>query len=502
MVYDRRTVLRGLLATTTLLQVGCMGSSEPVADTGGADTDPDLARLPPPDPLLLLLKRTRFGVSAADYAHARQIGAAAYLEEQLRYEDLPQSAELLALVSYPLTALPAPVSGLSPDLLHLEMVQQLRGKTVFLASYSERQLFEVMVDFWSNHFNIPADIAGLSLHKADHDRGVVRQHALGRFHDLLLQTAKSPAMLIYLDNASNTRDGPNENFGRELLELHTVGYGHYTEQDVKEVARCFTGWTVDPNLRIFTFNAATHDDGEKTVLGQRIAAGGGVSDGEQVLQMLARHPDTARHVATRLVRRFVDDLPPPALVEELASLFLARDGSIPDLLRALFASDAFAASADRKLQRPLEFVAATVSALTPEMTQYFGPDQREAVVRMGHPPHGWHAPNGFPDTADFWLGTSGLLGRWSFAAQLAEARNGEHSHVRDLIGNGPLDAETLVDTLADALLHRELRVNDRRALIDFAGDGNAAAALEGTALRDRAEALAGLMLSSPYFLLR
>lgn len=502
MAYDRRTVLRGLLATSTLLQAGCIGSSEPLVDTGSEAGTADLARMPPPDPLLLLLKRTRFGVSAQDYAHAQQIGAAAYLDEQLHYNELPRAAEILALATYPLTAVQAPVSGLSPDLLHLEMVQQLRGKTVFLASYSERQLFEVMVDFWSNHFNVPADIAGLSLYKADHDRSVVRAHALGRFHDLLLETAKSPAMLIYLDNASNTREGPNENFGRELMELHTIGYGHYTEQDVKEVARCFTGWTVDPNLRVFTFNAAAHDDDEKTVLGERIPAGGGIADGEQVLQLLARHPGTAQHVATRLAQRFVDDVPSPALIDELTAVFLARDGDIAELLRVLFASDAFAASADRKLQRPLEFVAATVSALTPEMTQYFGPDPREAVVSMGHPPHGWHAPNGFPDTADFWLGTSGLLGRWSFAVQLAEARSGEHSHVPDLIDSDALTAETLVDRLTDRLLHRTLLDHDRRALINFVGEGNAAATLEGLALRDRAEALAGLLLSSPYFLLR
>ncbi|MGH8530449.1 MAG: DUF1800 domain-containing protein [Nevskiales bacterium] len=511
---NRRTLLKGIVAGLAVWQTACSdgGHSAAAAAEFNAAAGNKLAPqpLPPPDPLLHLLKRTRFGVSRADFDRIRRSGASAYVDEQLRWRLLPDAAELLALVHFPLAHLPAIATGLVAGLgypiqsgLYQQVQQQLRGKTLFLATYSERQLCELMVDFWSNHFNIPNDLGDLVVLKADDDRDVIRAHALGRFRDLLGASARSPAMLVYLDNASNTRNGPNENYARELMELHTLGVdGGFNEGDVKEVARCFTGWTVDSTLRIALFRPELHDNGEKTVLGQRIAAGGGTRDGDTVLDLLAAHPSTARHIARKLVRRFVSDAEPEDFVASVAGVFQQSGGDIPTVLRALLLDPRFNDYADEKLQRPLEYLASAVRALVPEPLAYHGPDLLDSVTRMAQAPHGWRAPNGYPDSADYWLSTTGLLERWNFAAALAESRNLlDRSHVQNLVG-GRQSAAGLVDMLAQSLLQRPLLDRDRDALVTRVGEGNPERILSGTSLRDYAEAIAGLLLASPYFQLR
>jgi uncharacterized protein (DUF1800 family) len=237
------------------------------------------------------------------------------------------------------------------------VISELQGSRLLRAVYSRRQLHKSMVDFWTNHFNV---FAGKGAHcwlVTAYDRDTIRPHASGRFSDLLLATARSPATLFYLDNwlsvgpksaASGLRHGLrrglNENYARELLELHTLGVGGgYTQKDVEEVARCFTGWTIS-QLRgdaAFRFDPGAHDPGPKTVLGIRIPAGNGYEDGVKVIDILARHPSTARFVASKLLRRFVADVPPPALVERVATSFKESDGDIKRTLRSLFADDEF-----------------------------------------------------------------------------------------------------------------------------------------------------------------
>ncbi len=287
------------------------------------------------------------------------------------------------------------------------------------------------------------------------------------------------------------------------MELHTLGReGGYTEKDIKEVARCFTGWSINSGTKAFEFLADRHDPGEKTVLGQRIAAGGGVEDGEQVLALLAAHPSTAHFIATKLVRRFVADTPPADFVERIAAAFTAFAGDIPALMRALVLDADFVNHADEKIHRPIEFVAAAVRALAPDAPTYGGPDATFAVTQMGHAPHSWQSPDGFPDSARYWLSATGLLGRWNFAALLGESRDSAGRSYAGTLAGPSQAASALVDLLATRLVRRPLRDEDRSALILLAGEGDPARVLTGAELQDRAELIAGLLLASPYFVLR
>ena len=261
------------------------------------------------------------------------------------------------------------------------VVTELQRATLLRAVYSERQLFELMANFWENHFSIFANKDADRFLLSEFDRDAIRPFALGNFRDLLGATARSSAMLYYLDNwqssvqrqypATNdkparTVGGINENYARELMELHTLGVdGGYTQKDVQEVARCFTGWTIrKPNeVGLFFFNPRTHDNGEKIVLGHKIPAGGGISDGDKVLDILASHPSTANFIATKLARRFVSDDPPRSVINRAAATFLKTSGSIRETLRTIITSpEFFSANAYRvKVRTPFEYVAAAMT---------------------------------------------------------------------------------------------------------------------------------------------
>src|SRR5438445_6970592 len=339
-----------------------------------------------------------------------------------------------------------------PSKLPQEALSQLQQAKTLRAIYSDRQLQEQLTDFWFNHFNVfgNKDLDLWLLASYEHD--VIRPRVLGRFRDLLGVTAKSPAMLFYLDNylsadaqaAKRLKSHPeklrgrryaslpgvgnrglNENYARELMELHTLGVdGGYTQQDVVEVARCFTGWTIARPQQGggFVFRTAAHDRGEKRVLGQVIPAGGGREDGERVIDILARHPATARFIATKLARRFVSDDPPPALVERAAATFQRTDGSIRAVLETIFTSSEFwSAEAYRaKIKTPLEVVASAVRTLDGRVgAGAAGQDglgdggmvlARE-VARLGEPLYEAQPPTGYPDRAESWVNTGALLGR-------------------------------------------------------------------------------------------
>jgi uncharacterized protein (DUF1800 family) len=275
-----------------------------------------------------------------------------------------------------------------------------------------------MVDFWSDHFNISTLKNGCAWLKTIDDRDVIRPHALGNFGELLWASMHSPAMLIYLDNQENQAGNPNENYARELMELHTLGVtAGYTQRDVREVARCLTGWTVNDQLfrGQFRFTADRHDDEIKTVLGQAIPAGGGERDGERVFDLLMAHPAMPRFVARKLVRRFVADDPPEALVAATAATFARTRGDIKALLRTILHSAEFAA-APPKLKRPLHYVAGALRQLGAETDG--GPPLLDALTKMGQPPFEWPTPDGFPDYGAAWIGA--LMPRWQFALHLAQ----------------------------------------------------------------------------------
>src|SRR5882724_1877112 len=320
------------------------------------------------------------------------------------------------------------------------VVTELQRAKLLRAVYSERQLYEVMIDFWENHFNIFANKDDDRYLLTGYDRETIRPFGVGRFRDLLGATAHSPAMLFYLDNwrssvprpyaATKTKPagidgGLNENYARELMELHTLGVdGGYTQKDVLEVARCFTGWTIQkPNEQgLFLYRPGLHDDGEKIVLGHRILAGGGIADGERVLDILAKHPATARFIATKLARRFISDEPPQSVIDKAAAVFLKTDGSIRETLRAIVSSpEFFSTSAYRaKVRSPLEYVAAAMRATAAE-TDGDRP-VLDLIGRMGQPLFGRITPDGYSDRAEQWLSSGAMVVRLNFANALATNR--------------------------------------------------------------------------------
>jgi uncharacterized protein (DUF1800 family) len=312
----------------------------------------------------------------------------------------------------------------------------MEGK-MLRAVYSNRQLSEVLDDFWFNHFNIYLDKGADRYLVTEYERDVIRPHVLGRFRDLLEATAKSPAMLFYLDNwqsvgpdspqvrGKKNGRGLNENYGRELLELHTLGVdGGYTQKDVTEAARCFTGWTINQPQRggTFFFNRRVHDDGEKTVLGVKIPAGGGETDGEKVLDIVARHPSTAHFVSKKLAMRFVADEPPASLVDRMAQTFLKTDGDLRAVMQTMLSSKEFwSEGAYRsKLKSPFEMVASAVRALNADVDFAF--PLVNQVAQLGQPLYRKQEPTGYSNSSKEWLNSGGLLARMNFALQIADNR--------------------------------------------------------------------------------
>ena len=390
------------------------------------------------------------------------------------------------------------------------VIGDLREAKVYRALYSIRQLEEVLADFWFNHFNVfegkgQQEQATLASYELD----AIRPHVLGHFKDLLLATARHPAMLHYLDNweslagdlfqvgpfapgpgggpsiFSRQAHGLNENYGRELMELHTLGVkGGYTQDDVIAVARCFTGWTIrQPNTQPeFAFAAFMHDAGEKTVLGHRIAAGGEEQDGLEVINILAHHPSTARFISRALAQRFVADDPPPSLVDKMAKTFLKTDGDLRAVMQTMLTSREFFSQGawQAKIKTPLEMVVSAVRASGGNTTDSFTLVQK--VADMGEPLYGKLEPTGYRDTADAWLSTASVMARINFANALAA---GQVAGVKvDTARFGEKDAASI----AHDLLHRD------------ASPQTLAAIERGLAGKPASPAvIMGLVISSPEF---
>jgi uncharacterized protein (DUF1800 family) len=413
------------------------------------------ASLTPEQKIIHFLNRTTFGPTPKEAQRIKRVGLRAYLDEQLQPETIPDGpteekvAELktMRMNSRELFELYPPASVVkergmamggamnAPRLIVLEL-QQAR---LLRAVQSQRQLYELMVDFWSNHFNVFAAKGADRWLMTSYDRDTIRPRALGKFRDLLLATAQSPAMLFYLDNwlsvslnapaarapANVRRRGLNENYAREIMELHTLGVdGGYSQQDVHEIARCFTGWTLrrPRGDAEFYFEPRLHDQGAKTVLGTRIAAGGGMDDGIKVIDLLARHPATEKFIATKLARRFIADDPPASLVNRATEAFHRSDGDIRIVLQTIleapefFSPDVYRA----KVKKPLEYVASALriteaeTKVTHQLLRY--------LARMGEPLFLAQPPTGYPDVGASWISPDMLLTRMNFASDLVANR--------------------------------------------------------------------------------
>jgi uncharacterized protein (DUF1800 family) len=472
----------------------------------------DVRELPADQQIIQALSRLTFGAKPGDALKVRSIGLDNWIDQQLHPDKIDDSALEQFVAKY--SVLHQDQNGLLQQYaqqqrerqqvrkeradstrvmsgadsmaarqqlqqqfnLTRQVVTQLQSSRVARAVASERQLQEVMTDFWENHFNIYAQKGGPEpYYLTDFDENVIRPHVLGKFRDLLEAVSKSPAMLFYLDNARSMADstrptlaaqnspggfrlrpmgrgglgavmgemraaqqrqrqqqqqkqqrqGLNENYGRELLELHTLGVdGGYTQQDVINVARAFTGWTIKPPAQGggFIFRPQVHDAGEKIVLGHRLAAGRGEDDAEDVLDILARSPATAHFISFKLARRFVSDSPSKALVDHAAQVYLKTDGDIREVLRAIITSPEFFSQQafHSKVKTPFEVVVSALRAL--DAAPDSSPRSAQVIAFLGQPIFGHQAPNGWPETGESWMNTGAILNRINFGMAAAAGR--------------------------------------------------------------------------------
>jgi uncharacterized protein (DUF1800 family) len=499
-----------MLLSIAPISLSAQSSGAKKTQTRAAVVRSDVRELPADQQIIQALSRLTFGAKPGDVQKVRAIGLDNWIDQQLhpdkiddsaiegfvsRYSVLNQDQNSLvqqyaqqqrerrqvraarADSTRPMN--PADSMAMRQQLqqqfnLTRQVVTQLQSSRVARAVASDRQLQEVMTDFWENHFNIYAQKGGPEpYYLKDFDENVIRPHALGKFRDLLEAVSKSPAMLFYLDNARSMADstrptlagrnggglrmipmrggalgamraaqqmqrqqqqqqqlqrqrqGLNENYGRELLELHTLGVdGGYTQQDVINVARAFTGWTIQPPAQGggFIFRPQVHDAGDKIVLGHKLAAGRGEEDAEDVLDILAKSPATAHFISFKLARHFVSDSPSKALVDHAAQVYLKTDGDIREVLRAIITSPEFFSQQafHSKVKTPFEVVVSAMRSLnaTPDST----PRTAQVIAFLGQPIFGHQAPNGWPETGDAWMNTGAILNRINFGMAAAAGR--------------------------------------------------------------------------------
>jgi uncharacterized protein (DUF1800 family) len=555
----RITKLIGILVAT-LLGIAPVGVS---AQKSGAKSPAkiviarsDVRELPADQQIIQALNRLTFGAKPGDILKVRAIGLDKWIDQQFQPEKINDDAMTAFVGNYSAlnqnqndllaqyaeqqrarqqvrreradstNAISAADSiALRQQLqqrfnLTRQVVTQLQSSRVARAVASERQLQEVMTDFWENHFNIYAQKGGPEpYYLTDFDQNVIRPRALGKFRDLLEAVAQSPAMLFYLDNARSMADsnrptlhplnqsprarvvpfgrgglgaimgtmratqqmqrqqqqqrqrpGLNENYGRELLELHTLGVdGGYTQQDVINVARAFTGWTIKPPAQGggFIFRPQVHDAGDKIVLGHKLAAGRGMEDAEDVLDILAKSPATAHFISFKLARRFVSDSPSKALVDHAAQVYLRTDGDIREVLRSIITSpEFFSQQAFRsKVKSPFEVVVSAMRALNavPDAT----PRTAQVIAYLGQPIFGHQAPNGWPETGESWMNTGAILNRINFGMAAAAGRL-PGADIRalpalDTIGSAPRDKQ--VDAVVATILNGMVSPDTRAVLV-------------------------------------
>jgi uncharacterized protein (DUF1800 family) len=416
------------------------------------------------------------------------------------------------------------------------VIGELMQAKLLRAIYSERQLDEVMADFWFNHFNVFINKGNDRILVTSYERDAIRSHSLGKFEDLLVATAQSPAMMFYLDNwlsvgpdsdvglgiaprshkkgrdrraqnrpskgKAKLASGLNENYGRELMELHTLSVnGGYSQKDVTEVAKVFTGWTIEQPKKGggFRFEPRMHEPGDKTVLGHKIKENGD-KEGLEVLHMLARHPKTARFISQKLAMRFVSDAPPAALVDRMTQTFLKKHGDIREVLRTMFSSSEFwAPEAYRaKVKTPLEFVVSAVRASGAQV------DDARALVAtlntMGMPPYGMQPPTGYSMKADAWVNSSALLGRMNFALGLAAGKVRGVSVDSAQLASGAADGQQALAALENSLLAGDVSRQTHETISKQLDDPQISQRrLDDSSRPPNVAAITGLILGSPEF---
>lgn len=505
----RRAVLGGAVAVAATAAGGLILDAALAVPAAAASSPAGLVSA---DPLAHLLRRATFGPTPAALAEVTRLGAAGWLDRQLS----PAKIDDAALDSL-LTRLPLAGAGITTVRAKLpvhsyEAFGQLGRAAIARAVWSNRQLFETAAAFWANHLHVAAPSSGVWDSRTDYDASVIRKHTFGRFADMLTAAGRHPAMLTYLDNRSSTRALPNENYARELMELHTVGM-IYSEADVQAAARLLTGLTVGTD-GTYAYAAAKHATGAVKILGfshANATAEGGEAAALEFLGYLARHPKTAERLATRLCTRFVADEAPPTLVAKLAKVYLDNDTAIVPVLRALFTSPEFTASIGQKVRTPFEDLAATVRALGlgPEASGVKALDALyNNLVDAGNAPFRWSPPNGYPDVAAAWASPSAFVMRCNGHLNLATGWYPKQltrpaDLLTALVPSLPATYGALVDALARRLVGTALPADHVAAVLSVAGK------LPTSPLTSKDKSVAGslpylvaLVLDSPSFQLR
>lgn len=410
-----------------------------------------------------LIDRITYGVTPAELALAQSLGYQGYLEYHLNHLAINDSEVETRLA--PLLTLTQSYSVLDPQTSAF-VRNELTEAAIYRAMLSKRQLFERMVEMWTDHFNIDIQIA--ERYKTIDDRAVIRANALGTFPALLSASAQSPAMLYYLNNDVSTASNPNENYARELMELHTLGVnGGYTQQDVQQVALCLTGWTIWPRSSgttlhgTFRYNNANHNQGTKTVLGTPIPSNGGQQDGLTVLNILTNHPSTARYIAFKMCRHFLGYDVADSIVSRVAAAYTSSGGDIKAMLRVVLAPQHIAA-ATPKLKRPFHHFIAALRQVGAGVTSTS--TLRSRLNEAGNAPFSWNTPDGYPDKLSHWAGN--LMVRWNFGASMISGISGITIDDATFYA-GATTADQMIARIDERLFGNRMNPTDRERIRQF-----------------------------------
>jgi uncharacterized protein (DUF1800 family) len=453
---SRREFLRGAWGTGTAapaVEEQQVASATTAAPTEWADSR------------LRLVRRASMGLSAFEVSEVKRLGYQAWLQDQVFYEGIDDSAlDAVIATRYPLLSQTA---GQLVNANQGTLQNQLQEATIYRAAFSRRQLYERMVEFWSDHFNIAISKVGYL--KAVDDRDVIRKHALGKFSDLLKASAHSPAMLAYLDQNTSRVGSPNQNYVRELMELHTLGVdGGYTQTDVENLARVFTGWTFT-GAGDFNFQSNRHDFGQKIVLGVTVPAtptstgSAAINEGEQMLDLLINHPSTAKFISTKLLKWLLTPEPTSSQVRTIANVWRATKGDIKLVVRAIL-NEGWVATAPRKFKRPFHYIASTLRATQPNTTSVA--NMNSQVRTLGQQLFFYETPDGYPDTAEYWSGN--MPPRWNFANTLVGLTT------QTVVDTAPYLAGSqaaAIDKIQSDFFGNELPSTTRQALLTYLNGG-------------------------------
>lgn len=554
---------RGLLATAGTVATGSALVSAQMRPVQAQETPPDvpamrspykttqaaLANAPDAVSLsILAMNRLGFGPRAGDWTNYVALGAdeesrfVTYVEQQLAPGSIVDTECEGKLAAQGFKTLGKSRQQLWTDHQiadglewweRILPIAETQIATFLRALYSKRQLQEVLVDFWHNHFNVYGWETPMATTWVAYDRDVIRANAFGNFRKMLDGVSQSIAMLYFLDNISNTAGGPNENYSRETFELHTMGsenymgvikaigpngeYKHpaplgedgvaskYVDEDVYNATLVFTGWRLDSDTGLFRFDEAAHHKYSVNVLGKVVESGLGLASGAKLLDLLAFHPGTARHIARKLCRRLISDNPPESIVQAAATTFYDyRNGAdqIKRTVRTILMSQEFRDAWGEKIKRPFEFV---VSALRATGANFVWSDTFDwRNDGLGQPLFGWRPPDGYPDRREAWSSTMPMLQRWRFINWIVDGWKDDSGVLRaNVTAQTPSNLKTpaaIVDHWAGRILWRPLPPEEREPILDFMAAGrNPDADLPDADIQERTRFMVGLILMSPSF---